>query len=274
MIKLGFCLGTFGTSFAALRDTAVLIERLGFDSVWVWDHYVSWNAATEPVLEGWSVLAALAELTDKVKLGPLVANNTNRHPGRLAKTAATLQEISGGRFELGLGAGGLAHEQNPFGIAQGTDKQRFGRLREAVQIIPALWRGAPVTFAGEHYQLEGAIVAPAPQPAPPLILGALGPGIAKLAGRYADGLNLQWQSRDRYPELLAALDAGLAASGRTRAGFDLSVHPGWRDLAADPLGALAQWQALGFTRAIVYLPPGVPHAAIERVAAQLSMPSA
>jgi alkanesulfonate monooxygenase SsuD/methylene tetrahydromethanopterin reductase-like flavin-dependent oxidoreductase (luciferase family) len=270
MIKIGICLATFGVSYASLREAALRIDALGYDSVWVWDHYVSWHDAQEPVLEGLATLAGLAEATRRVRLGPLVANNTNRHPGRLAKIAATIQEISGGRFELGLGAGGLEYEQAQFGIEQGDRRERFGRLREALQIIPALWQGQPLTFSGQYYQLERAVVAPAPSPPPPLIVGALGPGIAGLAGRYADGVNLHWQSRDRWPELLAALDAGLAARGRTRQGFDLSLHPPWYELAADPAGCLARWEQLGFTRAIAYVSAPFPLDEFEKVAQWIS----
>jgi alkanesulfonate monooxygenase SsuD/methylene tetrahydromethanopterin reductase-like flavin-dependent oxidoreductase (luciferase family) len=270
MIAVGFCLGTFGARYAELRAAARLIDDLGFDSLWVWDHYVSWNNPREAVLDGITTLAGLAESTTRVRLGPLVANNTNRHPARLAKIAATMQDLSGGRFELGLGAGGLAHEQAPFGIEQGDNAARFGQLKEAVQVIRALWSGMPVDFAGRHYQLEGAICAPAPEPAPRLILGALGPGIARLAGRRADGLNLQWRNRARFPDLLAALDAGLAASGRTRAGFDLSIHPMWRDLQPDPGAMLAEWEQLGFTRAIVFVGAPFPLREIEALAGRLS----
>ncbi len=270
MIPLGLCLGTFGTTYNELRTAAQLLDRLGFDSVWVWDHYVSWNSPHEAVLDGLTTLAGLAEATTRIKLGPLVANNTNRHPARLAKIGATLQEISGGRFELGLGAGGLEFEQAPFGIDQGDNKARYTRLREAVEIIPALWRGEPVTIAGQYYPLQEAICSPAPQPRPPLILGALGPGIAKLAGRYADGLNLQWRNRARYPELLAALDQGLQAAGRTRTGFDLSVHPALSELLPDPQGMLTQWQQMGFTRAIAYVSAPFPLAQIEQLARKLA----
>src|SRR5919199_527694 len=113
MITVGFCLATFGTPYVQVREAAQHLDDLGFDSVWVWDHYVSWNDPRESVLECWTTLAGLAEATSRIHLGPLVANNTNRHPGRLAKVAATLNELSGGRCEVGIGAGGLAFEQAP-----------------------------------------------------------------------------------------------------------------------------------------------------------------
>lgn len=271
MIPLGFCLVTFGVSYAELRYAAQQIEALGFDSIWVWDHYVSWNDPYQPVLEAWTTLTALATATQRIRLGPLVANNTNRHPGRLAKVAATLQEIAGGRLEVGIGAGGLAFEQEQFGISQGNASQRVAALAEALQIIAALWSGAPVTFQGDYYQLTGAIVAPPPAPRPPLIVGAHTPRTVRVAGRYADGLNLQWRDRERFPQLFAALDAALAERGRGRSGFDLSLHPGWRDLAPDPLEALAHWEQLGFTRAIVYIHPPYPLDALAALARRLGV---
>lgn len=252
-MKIGFCLGTFGARYADLRAAAVQIDALGFDSIWVWDHYVAWNDPRETVLESWTTLAALAEATTHVRLGPLVANNTNRHPGRLAKVVATLNEISAGRAELGLGAGGYAGEQQRFGIEQGDAAQRTAQLEEALQFIPALWTGEPVTFHGQYYQLTDAICAGAQTPPPRLIVGASTPRTARLAGRYADGLNLQWRDRAKFPQLLAALDAGLAQRGRDRSGFDLSLHPVWDDLAPDPAHALDQWQQLGFDRALIYI---------------------
>jgi alkanesulfonate monooxygenase SsuD/methylene tetrahydromethanopterin reductase-like flavin-dependent oxidoreductase (luciferase family) len=270
MLPVGLCLSTFGSNYAAMREAARLIDDLGFDSLWVWDHYVSWNSPNESVLDGLTTLAGLAEATRRVRIGPLVANNTNRHPARLAKIVATLQDLSGGRVELGLGAGGLAFEQTPFGIDQGEDSERFARLREAVQLIPALWSGKPVDFAGRYYQLSGAICAPAPVPRPPLILGALGPGIARLAGRYADGLNVHWNNRARFPELFAALEAGLRAAGRDRASFELSLHPGLADLMHDPQAALAEWEKLGFQRIIAYVNPPFPLRAIEKLAGELA----
>jgi hypothetical protein len=89
--------------------------------------------------------------------------------------------------------------------------------------------------------------------------------MARIAGRYADGLNLQWHDRARFPELLAALDEGLGQAGRSRAGFDLSLHPGWRDLGGDAPQALAGWQAMGFTRVLVYVGSPFPLREIEQL---------
>jgi alkanesulfonate monooxygenase SsuD/methylene tetrahydromethanopterin reductase-like flavin-dependent oxidoreductase (luciferase family) len=266
MIALGVCLATMGTSYAETRAAALLLEEQCYDSVWLWDHYVSWNDPREPVLEGLTTLAALAEATSSLKLGTLVANNTNRHPGRLAKIAATLQELAGGRFELGVGGGGWEYEQAIFGIDQGTLADRTGRVAEALQIIPLLWRGEPVSFEGRYYQLTEAIVSPAPNPPPPVIVGARGPTLCRLAGRYADGLNLNWGDRARLPEQLAALDEGLAQRGSTRAGFDLSVHVSWQELMEGADALLERWEELGFTRVMAYMRPPFAHQEIAALA--------
>jgi alkanesulfonate monooxygenase SsuD/methylene tetrahydromethanopterin reductase-like flavin-dependent oxidoreductase (luciferase family) len=269
MIPLGICFPSMGVHYTALRSAARAAETLGYDSIWMWDHYVSWNDPHESVLECWTTLAALAEATSTIRLGPLVANTTNHHPGRLAKIAATVHLISNGRLELGIGAGGLASEQTPFGIDQGDAATRAARLEEALQIIPALWRGEPVTFTGEQYQLTDAVVAPGLPNPPRIIVGGRSAALARRAGRLADGLNLQWRFRDTFAELFVALDEGLAARGRTRVGFDLSIHAHWADLGNDPVGALAAWETLGFTRALLMAPPTLDPAELAAVARQL-----
>lgn len=267
MLPIGVCLVIFGTTYTALREAALRLDALGYDSVWVWDHYVSWNDPTEPVLAGLTTLAAVAEATQRVRVGTLVANNNNRHPGRLAKIAATLQEISGGRFELGIGAGGLAYEQEQFGIQQGDANERVGRIREALQIIPQLWSGAPVTFAGSYYQLEHAHCFPPPQPAPPIIVGANGPRMARIAGLYADGVNIQWHHREKFPATLAALDAALAERGRTRARFDLSLHLSWDELLANRQAVVATAHEIGVNRIIPWAKAPFPLAGWAELAA-------
>jgi len=266
VIPIGICLPTFGTTYTEVRRAAMALEAYGYDSLWLWDHYVSWNDPREPVLECWTTLAGLAEATSTIRLGPLVANVTNRHPGRLAKVAATLYEIAEGRLEVGLGAGGYGAEQESFGIDQGDRATRTRRLEEALQVLPLLWSGDPVTFEGEHVRLRGAIVSPGLRPPPRLIVGGRSEALAHLAGRYADGLNLQWRFRERFPSLLAALDAALAARGRDRTGFDLSLHVDWTDLVADPEGALTAWAALGFTRVIAMAPAPIPLDDLGRLA--------
>jgi alkanesulfonate monooxygenase SsuD/methylene tetrahydromethanopterin reductase-like flavin-dependent oxidoreductase (luciferase family) len=271
-MKIGFLLANFGTTYPHLRNTAIRLDQLGYDSAWVWDHYVSWNDPREAVLEAFGVLPALAEVTQRIRLGPLVANVINRHPARLAKLAATLGEISHGRFELGIGAGGYEREQLPFGIAVPPPAERVGRVAEALQIVRALWTGEPLTFEGQYYQLREAFCSPAASPAPRLIVGASGPRLARIAGRYADGLNLQLRDAPRFAELIAALEAGLAASRRSRAAFDLSLHLSWRDIwQTDMVAQLEKWAAQGFTRLIVHISDPFPIYEIEELARRLGL---
>jgi alkanesulfonate monooxygenase SsuD/methylene tetrahydromethanopterin reductase-like flavin-dependent oxidoreductase (luciferase family) len=263
MIRIGFCLSTFGTRYAQLREAAQHIDALGFASIHTWDHYVAWPDPHESVLEAWTTLAAFAEATQHVRIGPMVANNLNRHPGRIAKVAATLHEISSGRCDLAIGSGSGGEEQDAFGIVIGKATERVARLAEALQIIPALWRGEPVTFHGQYYQLTNAIAAPRQDPPPRLIASASLPETARLAGRYADGVNFTWVHRERIPALFAALDEGLARCGRTRDGFDCSLHVRWENLSPDPHQALMEWEKMGFTRVIIYINAPFPLEEIE-----------
>lgn len=258
MVEIGFCLSTFGSRYEQLRRAAQEIDALGFASIHTWDHYLAWPDPQESVLESWTTLAALAEVTRNVRIGPMVANNLNRHPGRLAKVAATLHEISGGRCDLALGSGSGGPEQESFGIKVGDAKERIDRLEEALQIIPALWKGGPVTFHGRYYELNEALAMPAQNPPPRLIVAASRPRTARLAGQYADGINFTWFYRERIPALFAELDEGLSSSGRSRDGFDCSLHARWNDLGPDWGQALAAWEQMGCTRVIVYVTAPFP----------------
>jgi alkanesulfonate monooxygenase SsuD/methylene tetrahydromethanopterin reductase-like flavin-dependent oxidoreductase (luciferase family) len=258
MIQIGFCLSTFGTRYEQLREAARRIDALGFASIHTWDHYLAWPDPHESALEAWTTLGGLAEITRHVRIGPMVANNLNRHPGRLAKVAATLHELSGGRCDLAIGSGSGGPEQESFGLAVGSAAERIGRLSESLQIIPALWTGRPVTFHGKYYELTDALCAPGQDPPPRLIVSASLSASARLAGRYADGVNFTWVHAGRLPALFSALDEGLAERGRTRPGFDCSLHVRWNQIGPDWQRARLEWEGMGFTRLIVYLAAPFP----------------
>jgi alkanesulfonate monooxygenase SsuD/methylene tetrahydromethanopterin reductase-like flavin-dependent oxidoreductase (luciferase family) len=266
VIQIGFCLSTFRTRYEPLRAAAQLIDSLGFASIHTWDHYLAWPDPNESVLESWTTLAALAEATKHVRIGPMVANNLNRHPGRLAKVAATLHEISGGRCDLALGSGSGGPERDMFALPTGNADERIDRLGEALQIIPALWRGEPVTFHGKYYESNEAVAMPAQDPPPRLIVAASLPRTVRFAAKYADGVNFTWYYRERLPSLLAALDEGLQENGRTREGFDCSLHVRWNNLGPEPQRALTEWAEMGFTRVISFVEPPFPLEDIERLA--------
>jgi alkanesulfonate monooxygenase SsuD/methylene tetrahydromethanopterin reductase-like flavin-dependent oxidoreductase (luciferase family) len=165
--------------------------------------------------------------------------------------------------------GGWAAEQAMFGIEQGSRIERTARLSEALQIIPALWSGDPVTIHGHYYHLTNAVVAPPPRPQPRIIVGGRSSELAALAGHYADGFNLHWHGRAMLPTILDALDRALAERGRTRSDFDVSIHADWQDFIAAPIETLSDWHTLGFTRAILAIAAPFALGELEHLPRQL-----
>jgi alkanesulfonate monooxygenase SsuD/methylene tetrahydromethanopterin reductase-like flavin-dependent oxidoreductase (luciferase family) len=200
-----------------MRAAALAAEEAGFDGLWTWDHLRDPDARTGPgVPEAWTVLAALAEVTRRLFLGPLVLNVANRHPGVLANMAATLQAVSGGRLLLGIGAGGsrrtpYAAEQEAIGASVAPDAVRAERVVEAIGLMRRLWSG----HAGFLK----------PEPAPPIIVGGFGPRMAGIAGRHGDGFNTQ-AMHPRLADLVRVAHDEHAAAGRDPARFVVTVFAG------------------------------------------------
>jgi alkanesulfonate monooxygenase SsuD/methylene tetrahydromethanopterin reductase-like flavin-dependent oxidoreductase (luciferase family) len=191
-------------------------EDLGFDSLWVPDHLLlRWEERTRGIWECWSLLAALAALTHRVELGPLVTPAGLRHPALLAKMAAAVDEISGGRLVLGLGAGTAGPEDTAFGFP--TD-HRVDRFEEALRIIQSLLRTGHVDFDETYYQVRDYELGPrGPRPGgPPIMVGAKGPRMLRLAATYADLWNAEGPLRRPadFAPLRAAADAACAEAGR------------------------------------------------------------
>jgi F420-dependent oxidoreductase-like protein len=168
-----------------------LFERLGFESAWLCDHLVQPSRPQGPYFEAWSLLAGLAARTEKIRIGVLVTSNTFRHPSVLAKMAVTVDHISNGRLEVGLGAGWYESEHEMFGIPFPETRELVARFREAVQVIDHLMREDVSSFAGSYYQLRNAQSRPPSiqKPRPPLVLGAFGPRMLKIVATYADTWN-------------------------------------------------------------------------------------
>ena len=185
-----------------LRDMAQAAEGVGFDTLWIIDHVLFRNAGavvmeegqTRGVWEAFSVLSAIAEATSRATLGPFVACNSFRNPALLAKTADTLDDISGGRLLLGLGAGWHEPEYAAFGY---PFDHLAGRFDEALQIILPLLKGERVTFAGKYYQVTDCVLQPrGPRPGgPPIWIGAKQPRMLRLVARHADAYNTVWHAR-------------------------------------------------------------------------------
>src|SRR5213076_851637 len=188
-IHLGVNLWPQNATWQHLRDHALLADRLGFDSLWVWDHFYSINGDLHrPNLEGWQLQAAYAAITERVSIGCLVSGITHRHPAVLANMATTLDNISGGRAILGIGAAWNALEHNAYGLDLGTPGERSTRFAEAAKIIRKLVDGERVTQSGRYYDLTNAevLVRPVQKRLPILIGGGGEQRTLRTTARYAD----------------------------------------------------------------------------------------
>lgn len=166
-------------------------EELGFDSTWIADHFVNYAQPTSPWLDGWTTLAALANCTSRIRIGTLVTSIPFRHPAVLARQAMTVDHISNGRLEIGIGAGAPGKIDPSYtmtGIEDWSYKERAERLREQVEIIDTLLRNTTSSYKGKYYQLNDVIMAPGPvqKPRPPIVVAAHVKSSLRVAAEYAD----------------------------------------------------------------------------------------
>ena len=173
-------------------------ESLGLDSLWGCDHFNQPSCPTGPYFESWTTLAGLAAGTKQVRIGVLVSSNTFRHPALLAQQAITVDHISQGRLDVGVGAGWFVDEHQRFGIALPPPGELVGRFHEAVQIIDGLMRNEATSFNGRYYQLSQASLKPRPiqSPRPPLTLAGHKRRMLGICARYADCWNSIGSSND------------------------------------------------------------------------------
>ncbi len=180
----------------SLKKLVLRAESSGFDSFWVMDHFHQIQfvgAPEEPMLEGWTTIAALSTVTSKIKLGTLVTGNIYRYPSVVAKMSATLDVMSKGRLFMGIGAGWNDEEATAYGIPFPSTRERLKRLEEAVQIIKKMWTEESANFNGKYYKLHGAYCNPKPiqKPHPPIMVGGEGEReTLRIVAKYADACNL------------------------------------------------------------------------------------
>jgi F420-dependent oxidoreductase-like protein len=179
----------WATMLAVSKD----IESLGYESLWVYDHFHTVPHPTQEVTyEAWTLMAALAATTDSVRLGQMCTCNTYRPPSYLAKVAASIDVISGGRLEMGIGGGWYEHEHDGYGYEFKSPGGRLGMMREGVEIMKAMWTEDEVTYEGKHYNLKGAISQPKPIQEPHIPFWIAGGGerlTLNIAARYAQYTN-------------------------------------------------------------------------------------
>jgi probable F420-dependent oxidoreductase len=267
--------------WSLFRDMTLAAEDSGLDSVWCADHVLFRHDddgdRTDGIHEAWTVLSAVAAITSRVELGPLVLCVPFRNPALTAKMATTLDEISGGRVILGLGCGWHEPEFDAFGY---EFHHRVSQLEEALGIIGPMLRTGTATVDGRwHRAADARLVPPGPRPdGPPILIAGKGPRMLSLVARHADAWNAAWYGHpdeaDELRERLARLDEALDAAHRPRgsiertAGVFVAISPADDDRPeeairgdVDEIGeALAGYAALGISHLIVHVWPRTPAA--------------
>ncbi len=256
-MRLGLDVSQHQLEWSELLRRVRFAEEAGFDGAWVFDHFKPlYGDRNGPCLEGWTLLAAMAASTEHIRLGTLVTGVTYRHPSVLAAEAVTVDQVSGGRLELAVGAAWFEGEHRELGIPFPQTRERTERLEEAVQVIRLLMTEDAATFEGTHYRLEGATYHPRPvqQPHPPIWIGAGGERrTIPIVARHAD----VWHSFGSVEVLqrkAAVLERAAEVAGRDPDSIvratDLSISEPWDEVRrrAHALGAI------GFTYLVVSWP--------------------
>jgi alkanesulfonate monooxygenase SsuD/methylene tetrahydromethanopterin reductase-like flavin-dependent oxidoreductase (luciferase family) len=281
-IRFGLFMSQGGRSWDEILEGFLTAEELGFDHGWLVDHLVDTDLGPgAPCLEAWTLLAAIAARTSRIRIGVLVTSNTFRHPALLLKEAVTVDHISAGRLILGIGSGWNVDEHRRYGIPLQPPAERVARLEEAVELIDLLQRQDRTTYSGDFYQVVDAPLDPGPlqQPRIPLLIAAHRPRMLRLAARFAD----QW---DTFPTTAGASTDGVALSVAEQARvFESAASEAGRDPSsirrstwaeAEVLESpetfeafVATHRALGFTDLTVVLPPPGERDVLELVAREV-----
>jgi F420-dependent oxidoreductase-like protein len=222
--------GQEGLTWTRWRDLLLETEALGYESIWRSDHWFSFTAdRTLPALEPFLSFVLAAEVTRRLRFGPLVAAVTFRPPALVARMAAQIDALSGGRFVLGLGAGWNVPEHEAFAFELAPPRERLDRLEEAIQVARALWAPGPAHFAGRYYQLRGAECYPKPaQPRLPILVGGNGEQrTLRIVARHADEWNALYQAPEAYRVKNAVLAERCAEVGRDPATIRRSMMIGY-----------------------------------------------
>jgi len=254
-VEIDLLFDPFGVRVEEVLRGAIAVEQAGFGGLWLYDHLAGSVHRQDRVVECWTTLTAVAATVPRIMVGPLVLNVANRPPGTLAVMAATLQELSGGRLLLGIGAGGgrdtpYADEQEALGREVAGDGRRRAAVADCARTLKDVWRG----------HVGGASGFLRPEPAPPIIVGGFGPKMAALAGTVGDGVNVP--GGPSAARLVEAARAAHADAGGDPSRFVVTVS------ASPTPGVMERLEAMGADRAIAYVnAPFEP--AVERVHAAI-----
>jgi alkanesulfonate monooxygenase SsuD/methylene tetrahydromethanopterin reductase-like flavin-dependent oxidoreductase (luciferase family) len=243
-MRIGAVLSPVG-DWAAIEEAAKAADELGFAAVGLWDHYHSAQPEWAYVC-GWSAYGALAARTTRVRLVPMVLNSLHYELGVLAKESSVLSLLSGGRFELGIGAGDWPDSFAAWGRPFPARDERVARLAEMVLVLRRLWSGEPVTHEGTFHQLRDACCVPVPSAEPRVVVGVGGsPTMLLAALAYADEVNV-------YSSLFEEARTAVAGAGRP---IDVSLFLSWEwdQWPSDPVAELASWRDRGAERVFISL---------------------
>ncbi|HUP54823.1 MAG TPA: TIGR03560 family F420-dependent LLM class oxidoreductase [Methylomirabilota bacterium] len=241
----------------AWRRTVAVAQRaesLGFESAWLFDHFHTTPDPLDTItFEAYTSLTSLADKTERILLGHIVTCAAYRNPALVAKMISTMDVISGGRMQVGLGAGWKREEFDAYGYEFPSTRERLARLRETLEIVTRMFEPGRATFAGEHTSIAGAINEPKPlqQPRPTVMVGGNGREVTwRLAARFADELNLDATPPDELPEALEVVAERCREVDRDPATLPVSVHIWWEQLDKAPSRSelLAKYREAGASR--------------------------
>lgn len=249
-----------------LREAWIEADRGGFwDAVWLNDHlYPPKSDARLPMMEAWTLLGGLAAITERLRFGTMVTANTFRHPAVLAKQVATLDRMSGGRLEVGIGTGWHEAEHRAYGIELPSTAERFERLEETFAILHGLMTSDAFSFRGPHHTITDARFEPKPvqRPRPPFVIGGTGPRrTIPLAARWADQWNFPDFTGDwrLFVRSLERLDEVCEEIGRDRSEIEVSVQFRYPGSVEETVEIVERYEGLGAEHVLVsFSPPADP----------------
>ena len=256
-----------------LRAVWRVADEAGFDHCWCMDHLASLGPRDDgPIFEAWTLLAGMAVATSRTRIGCMVTGNTYRHPALLAKAAVTVDQLSGGRLEFGLGAGWAENEHTMLGLPFGSKGDRADWLEEACEIIRSLWTQPRTSFGGTNYKITEAVAEPKPvqQPYPPIWIGGSGrQRTLRITARYADVWNAAGGSPAEVAEASAVLDQRCDEIGRDPAQIRRSVQMRVAEANDDLLQRAESYRAVGITEIVLIVAGQNPAGLAEEVASLL-----
>jgi alkanesulfonate monooxygenase SsuD/methylene tetrahydromethanopterin reductase-like flavin-dependent oxidoreductase (luciferase family) len=286
-LDVGVYVPQMGFSYADVLHRAKRCEEFGIGSLWLYDHLYGPGAPNIASLEAWTLATALLSRTERLRVGHMVLCNQFRHPAVLAKMATTLDQISDGRLELGMGSGSIEDEHQRLGLPWGTFRERSERLGEALEMLTQAFANESIDFTGKHYTVRDMPIVPGPvqRPRPPIVVGGVGEKFTlPLVARYADVWNVPTYALGELEHKVAVLRSRCADIGRDPSSIVLSVEavlalapddaalPRVRELAEKRFGApgfglhegglvgtapqivdrIKEWEALGFGQIVLF----------------------